>query len=280
MREFQRMCLVHYHEIGLKGHNRSTFEMRLLRNLEAHVADFPVVTIFRISGRLCVFIKEGTDYDTACRIADVISRVPGVARVSCGYVCDRDLDEMYVAAERAVNDAGAFETFKVKARRNHTDFPVDSMEMNQLVGAYLCEKFPDKKVQMKGQDLTVCVEVVQGSVYVYAHSLRGIGGLPVGSAGKVVCLLSSGSVAGCAAWGGVHRRSLFRPSPNLGNERIPCRRDCARARADWMHGTCVRGAVRRRPTPDCGNGSAVVARNLLSKAHVPRRRGACPQGRG
>ncbi|MDM8288395.1 tRNA uracil 4-sulfurtransferase ThiI [Slackia piriformis] len=200
MREFQRMCLVHYHEIGLKGHNRSTFEMRLLRNLEAHVADFPVVTIIRISGRLCVFIKEGTDYDTACRIADVISRVPGVARVSCGYVCDRDLDEMYVAAERAVNDAGAFETFKVKARRNHTDFPVDSMEMNQLVGAYLCEKFPDKKVQMKGQDLTVCVEVVQGSVYVYAHSLRGIGGLPVGSAGKVVCLLSSGIDSPVAAW--------------------------------------------------------------------------------
>lgn len=200
MREFQRVCLVHYHEIGLKGHNRSTFEMRLLRNLEAHLADFPVVTIHRISGRLCVFIKEGTDYGTACQIADVIARIPGTARVSCGYVCERELAEMYVAAERAVLDAGPFETFKVKARRNHTDFPVDSMEMNKLVGAYLCEKFPDKKVQMKGQDLTVCVEVVQGSVYVYAHSLRGIGGLPVGSAGTVVSLLSSGIDSPVAAW--------------------------------------------------------------------------------
>ncbi len=200
MREFQRVCLVHYHEIGLKGHNRSTFEMRLLRNLEAHLADFPIVTIHRISGRLCVFIKEGTDYETACQIADVIARIPGTARVSCGYVCERDLDEMYVAAERAVRDAGPFETFKVKARRNHTDFPVDSMQMNQLVGAYLCEQFPEKKVQMKGQDLTVCVEVVQGSVYVYAHSLRGIGGLPVGSAGTVVSLLSSGIDSPVAAW--------------------------------------------------------------------------------
>lgn len=200
MREFQRVCLVHYHEIGLKGHNRSTFEMRLLRNLEAHLADFPIVTIHRISGRLCVFIKEGTDYETACQVADVIARIPGTARVSCGYVCERDLDQMYVAAERAVYDAGPFETFKVKARRNHTDFPVDSMQMNQLVGAYLCEKFPDKKVQMKGQDLTVCVEVVQGSVYVYAHSLRGIGGLPVGSAGAVVSLLSSGIDSPVAAW--------------------------------------------------------------------------------
>ena len=194
------MCLVHYHEIGLKGHNRSAFEMRLLRNLEAHLASFPVVTIHRISGRLLVFIKEGTSYRTACEIGDVIARIPGVARVSCGYVCDRDLDEMYVAAERAVLDAGEFASFKVKARRNHTDFPVDSMEMNRLVGAYLCERFPDKRVLMKGQDLTVCVEVVQGSVYTYAHSLRGIGGLPVGTAGRVVCLMSSGIDSPVAAW--------------------------------------------------------------------------------
>ena len=194
------MCLVHYHEIGLKGHNRSAFEMRLLRNLEAHLASFPVVTIHRISGRLLVFIKEGTSYGTSCEIGDVIARIPGVARVSCGYVCDRDLDEMYVAAERAVLDAGEFASFKVKARRNHTDFPVDSMEMNRLVGAYLCERFPDKRVLMKGQDLTVCVEVVQGSVYTYAHSLRGIGGLPVGTAGRVVCLMSSGIDSPVAAW--------------------------------------------------------------------------------
>lgn len=59
MTEYQRICLVHYHEIGLKGHNRSKFEMRLLKNLEAHLCAYPVVTIHRISGRLCVFLKEG-----------------------------------------------------------------------------------------------------------------------------------------------------------------------------------------------------------------------------
>ena len=50
MAEYQRICLVHYHEIGLKGHNRSKFEMRLLKNLEAHLCAYPVVTIHRISG--------------------------------------------------------------------------------------------------------------------------------------------------------------------------------------------------------------------------------------
>ena len=87
--EFQRICLVHYHEIGLKGHNRASFEMRLLRNLEALLHDQPIVTIHRISGRLLVFIEEGTTFETACAIEEAIAKVPGVARVSCGYKCDR-----------------------------------------------------------------------------------------------------------------------------------------------------------------------------------------------
>ena len=98
MTEFQRICLVHYHEIGLKGHNRSTFEMRLLKNLEALLKPFPVVVIHRIAGRLCVFLREGTDWTTAKEAADVIGKVPGVARVSCGFKCERDLDEMTEAA--------------------------------------------------------------------------------------------------------------------------------------------------------------------------------------
>ena len=92
MTEFQRICLVHYHEIGLKGHNRSTFEMRLLKNLEALLKPFPVVVIHRIAGRLCVFLREGTDWTTAKEAADVIGKVPGVARVSCGFKCERDLE--------------------------------------------------------------------------------------------------------------------------------------------------------------------------------------------
>ena len=55
MTEIQRISLVHYHEIGLKGHNRSTFEMRLLKNLEAMLSEFDEVTIHRISSRLCEF---------------------------------------------------------------------------------------------------------------------------------------------------------------------------------------------------------------------------------
>ena len=174
--------------------------MRLLKNIKALLDDFPIVTIHRIAGRLCVFVREGTPYDVAVRIADVLRYVPGVARVSTGYKCERDLDLMGQAAIQALHDASPFETFKVQARRNHTDFETDSMAMNRIIGATLCDAYPDKKVQMRGQDVTVGVEVVQNASYIYARSLRGIGGLPVGSSGRVVSLLSSGIDSPVALW--------------------------------------------------------------------------------
>lgn len=200
MEEHQRIVLVHYHEIGLKGHNRASFEMRLLKNLEALLADYPLVTIHRISGRLCVFLKEGTPHDVAMSCADAIVNVPGTARVSCGFKCERDLNVMAAVATQAMREAGSFESFKVAARRNHTDFPTNSMDMNRIIGAALCEALPGKTVRMKEPDLTVGVEVVQNAAYVYARSTPGIGGLPVGSSGRVACLLSSGIDSPVALW--------------------------------------------------------------------------------
>ena len=198
--QHQRICLVHYHEIGLKGRNRSNFENRLLKNIEAIVRDFPIVTIHRISGRLCVFLKEGTDRETALRITEILRTIPGVARVSCGFKCERDLKIMGNVAINTLGECEEFETFKVQARRNHTDFETNSMEMNQIIGACLCDAFPDKGVRMKDPDVTVGVEVVQNAAYIYARSVRGVGGLPVGCSGRVMCLLSSGIDSPVALW--------------------------------------------------------------------------------
>ena len=103
--EFQRIILVHYHEIGLKGRNRSVFEKRLQKNLEALLSAFPLVTIHRISGRLLVFLKEGTSYEVANGCADAILGVPGVARVSCGFKCEQDMGQMGEAACIALAEA-------------------------------------------------------------------------------------------------------------------------------------------------------------------------------
>ena len=200
MPDFHRICLVHYHEIGLKGKNRASFETRLLKNLEALLADRPVSSIRRISGRLCVQLRSSVDHDAMIEIADLIARVPGVARVSCGFTCARDLEVMAEAGRAAMAEAGSFSSFKLAARRNHTDFPINSMEMNRIIGQALSEAFPDVAVKMKDPDLTVGCEVVQEAAYLYAHSVRGIGGLPVGSSGRVVALLSSGIDSPVALW--------------------------------------------------------------------------------
>lgn len=194
---FERICLVHYHEVGLKGRNRVSFEHRLLSNMEAALVAFELKEVCRISGHLLVVFENADDLEPA---ADILLQVPGVARVSRGWRCAREPEEYNRCAELAMMDCGEFESFKVVARRSNTDYPIDSMQLNQLVGAHLCAFAPDKKVKMKDPDVKVHVEIIQGSAYVFSRSDRGIGGLPVGSAGKVVSLMSGGIDSPVATW--------------------------------------------------------------------------------
>ena len=192
-----RVCLVHYHEIGLKGKNRARFEHILMDNLKAALAAFSVSTIVRISGHILVTFSAPGEAECAF---DTIARTPGVARVSLAFHTNRDPHEYCEAAVRALREAGDFYSFKVAARRSNTDYELTSIDLNRQVGEVLCEAFPDKKVLMHDPDVQVQVLVVQGSVYVYARSVRGVGGLPQGSAGKVMTLLSSGIDSPVATW--------------------------------------------------------------------------------
>lgn len=192
----ERVCLVHYHEIGLKGKNRSIFENQLVTNLKCALRDTPLKCVKRICGYILVTFEGGATRD----YQDLIGKVPGVARVSLAHECLRDLAEYSQAAIVSLGEAGSFSTFKVHAHKSSTDYPVHTLDINRQVGAALCEAFPDKKVDVHNPDVTVHVNVVQGSVYVYAVSERGAGGLPVGTAGKVVTLLSSGFDSPVATW--------------------------------------------------------------------------------
>lgn len=192
-----RVCLVHYHEIGLKGNNRARFERILMDNIKAALAAFSVATITRISGHILVTFSVSGEAE---RAFPLIAKVPGVARVSLAFHTNREPGEYCAAAIKALEEFGEFNSFKVVARRSNTDYELTSMDLNKQVGEVLCNAFPDKKVLMKGCDAQVHVLVVQGSVYVYARSERGVGGLPQGSAGKVVSLLSSGIDSPVATW--------------------------------------------------------------------------------
>lgn len=193
----ERLCLVHYHEIGLKGKNRSTFENQLVTNIHRALRAFDVSDIARISGYIVV---ESADRLASEEMAAAIRRIPGVARVSLAYRCGLDEGEYVAAAIRALGEVGDFTSFKVHARRSSTTYERHTLEMNQIVGSALCEAFPDKRVDVHHPDMTVIVHVVQGSTYVYAASAPGVGGLPVGTAGKVVSLLSSGFDSPVATW--------------------------------------------------------------------------------
>lgn len=191
------VCLVHYHEVGLKGKNRGYFERLLMDNVKAALAAFSVSVITRISGYILVTFSKAGEADAA---VDVIRAVPGVARVSLAYHTNRDVHEYSQAAVRALREFGPFETFKVQAKRSNTDYELHTIDINRAVGEVLCNEFPTKKVDVHRPDAMVHVLVVQGSAYVYARSVRGVGGLPLGSAGKVVTLLSSGIDSPVATW--------------------------------------------------------------------------------
>ena len=197
---YQRVVLVHYHEIGLKGHNRGRFEQQLVNNIKALTNDFAIARCERVSGRIVIFLKSETTKQEQLQLSEFVSKIPGVQRVSAGFKCDADYDVMKQLAVEALNDAGEFQTFKVQARRNHTNFEPNSMVMNKEIGAVLCEAFPEKRVQMKNVDVQVSVEVVENKCFICAYSIPGVGGLPVGVSGKVVCLLSSGIDSPVAAW--------------------------------------------------------------------------------
>ena len=202
------VCLVHYHEIGLKGNNRSTFEHKLIDNLRATLKGLPVSSVERISGHLLVRLAPAADYDVAMTVYGRIRQTPGVARVSFARCCEVSSEQYCEAAYLELAASGDFESFKVDSRRSNTNIALNSLDLNREVGSYLCERFPDKVVRMKGQDRTVHVYVIQGSVYVYVKTDEGVGGLPVGSAGKVISLLSSGIDSPVASWRMLRRGAI------------------------------------------------------------------------
>lgn len=191
------VCLVHYHEVGLKGKNRSVFERKLRENIQSALAGVTDARVSRISGRLLITLTEWHQLQV---IANIVCRIPGVVRVSCGVKCAQDLEIINQQALWVLQQYEPFTSFKVDARRANTSFPVDSMELNRLIGAWLGEHLVDKKVQMTDPDAKLRVEIIEGSAFVYAHTIKGIGGLPVGTAGRVVSLLSAGLDSPVATW--------------------------------------------------------------------------------
>lgn len=219
----ERVCLIAYHEISLKGRNRTQFERRLQDNLDAALVAYPVGPAERAASRLAVPVR---DHSRADEVADRIAEIPGVGTVAVCYRVSQDPRVMEQTALRALQEARSIRTFKVEAKRSNTDYIEGSLDINRRIGAFLCAH-TDARVDLTSPDVVIGVTVTKGATYVFSRRVLGVGGLPVGSAGTVVSLLSSGIDSPVSTWRMIRRGAVavgvhFSGRPQIGgaSERI------------------------------------------------------------
>jgi thiamine biosynthesis protein ThiI len=190
-----RFFVIHYNELGLKRGNRDYFENRLCGNINSALEDCGAERVRRISGRLLLPLKAEAD------IAEVKKRlghVFGIAYFAEAWASPQAVENLEVNAWGLI-DGRSFKSFRIDARRADKTFPQTSVEINQRVGAYVKER-TQARVDLENAELTCWIEIVEKYALLYVERLPGPGGLPVGTSGKVVVLLSGGIDSPVAAW--------------------------------------------------------------------------------
>jgi thiamine biosynthesis protein ThiI len=189
--------ICHYAEIGLKGNNRGFFENQLKKNIRNSWPDFDFEKIKTISKRIILEI-DGLSVEEKIIWQKKLKKIFGIAYFSFARESK--------ATEKAMAQTGLkllaekdFNSFCVRVQRSDKDFPFTSIEMEKRIGALILKK-TKKKVDLKNPDQILFVEIIKGHVFVYLEKILGAGGLPVGTAGRAICLLSDGIDSPVAAW--------------------------------------------------------------------------------
>lgn len=194
----KHIYICHYSEIGLKKGNRGFFERLLKKNIRAAVQRLqPSAAVHLQTINKRILFKMESDLSRG-QIADALSSVFGLANYAPVMELPRDIE---VASEAAVKllEKHAFTSFAVRTKRSDKTLPLTSQEINKRVGAAIVEAY-SKKVDLSHPELTLHIEVLKDHIYAYAGKIQGPGGLPVGSAGKVLTLLSGGFDSPVAAY--------------------------------------------------------------------------------
>ena len=184
--------LIKYAEIGIKGKNRHIFEEVLCRQMRHALAEVEgEFSVTREMGRIYVRTEGAFDYDGA---VEALKRVFGIAGI-CPVVIvdDTGFEDLAKAVVDYVKEGYKDQerTFKVCARRAKKTYPMSSMEMNSELGGRILEACPNMKVDVHEPDLFLNVEVRQ-NIYIYSETIPGPGGMPVGTNGQAMLLLSGG----------------------------------------------------------------------------------------
>lgn len=187
--------VAHYHEVGLKGRNRSFFEEALTRNLKRAMHGTGYTRVRRAHGRIIVDFAPGALVEVAAQRA---ARVFGVAYIGAGRRVDPEMHLLEDAAVKLLAEA-PFASFAIRARRTPSRFSGSSQAINVAVGRRVQEA-TGARVDLTDPGATVWIELFAGEGIAYRTRLRGPGGLPAGVSGRMLVLLSGGIDSPVAAW--------------------------------------------------------------------------------
>ena len=182
-----KSCIIHYAEIGTKGANRAFFEKCLCENIRK----LSGLQAERRFGSLV--LKAGE----SAKLTRILSCIPGIANFSYATACKptmKDMEKTLLAAAKKRK----FRTFRITSSRSDKKFPLNSMELNQSLGGVIWKL--KKKVDLHNPEAEFFVDVGKSHAFVYGEKIKGVGGMPVGSAGKAICLISGGIDSPVAAF--------------------------------------------------------------------------------
>lgn len=192
--------IAHYQEIALKGRNRPWFLRRLIRNLHTLLSDLDVRGIRTPMGRIEILLGPDADWS---QVRDRLAHTSGLANFSLARRTGWDLEGLAAAiVEHLPSEPVA--NFRVAVRRADKTFPILSPEVERVIG----RRIQDARgwpVDLSNPSFVIGVEIVPGAAFYYYDKIRGIGGLPVGTSGRVAVLLSGGIDSPVAAWRMIRR---------------------------------------------------------------------------
>ncbi len=182
----EKIILIKYGELTTKGDNRSLFISKIYETMKELLKNYNVKII---KNRVRMFI-EVNDEDID-EVVNIIKNIFGIHRIVIAYKVNTDISKI----ESTVLDIAKevdFNTFKVETDRADKNFPFPSMDFSRQIGALILKNIPNKKVDVRNPDYLLKIEIRDEFTYIYAKEIPGLGGYPVGVAGKGLLMLSGG----------------------------------------------------------------------------------------
>ena len=182
--------LVRYGELTLKSGNRNTFVNQLKSNIKYALIPLEGYKVLANRDRMYVEVTEDADVEEIMRR---ISKVFGVHSVSPVVKVEKDIEAIKEAAVVLANDIDEpGKTFKVDAKRSDKGFPYETFDLQQILGGEILKHIEHLTVKVKDPDYKLLVEIRRDAAYLYSRVIKGAGGLPVGTGGKTLLMLSGG----------------------------------------------------------------------------------------